>query len=227
MSKVDIFCHGVAKPAHAAYAVLLRSGERQRLVSERLPGDVNGHQAALQGLVAGLRLLRRPCELIIYCDLPYIVRYARLTTDRRAGRAGLHRVRLVKYLDLWAQLWELCEPHVLKFDYPQSRDERHWQRCCRAATKAAKRSSPGPRPTPPRAPPAAAARRPQRDKRLVDCEYGKCLGGRTPSGAPRLWKARILIDGPDTAWLVCEHCASLLINELREKGIEPVRSVLP
>ena len=113
LKKVTLFTDGgcFGHPGPGGWAAILRYGRHERAISGGEPATTN-NRMELSAAISALRLLKEPCEVVIFTDSQYL----RLGITewihswRRKGWVTSKR-EVVKNADLWRDLDALCKPH--------------------------------------------------------------------------------------------------------------------
>ena len=115
---VELYSDGACDTArgHGGWATILRSGERELVISGNEENTTN-NRMELRGLLEGLRTLKRPCQVRVITDSQYLRKAFTdgwiLNWQRNGWKTASKEP--VKNQDLWEELIELAKVHALTF----------------------------------------------------------------------------------------------------------------
>ena len=125
MSEVSIFCDGscLGNPGPGGWAALLRapSAKDPSVVHEKLVSggerDTTNNRMELMGAIAGLELLKRPCEVTVVTDSNYVVQgmSAWIVSWKKNGWKASGKP--VKNQDLWQRLDTVAAIHRVRWQW--------------------------------------------------------------------------------------------------------------
>lgn len=138
-----IYTDGACKgnPGPGGYGVLLRFGKHRKELSGGCRLTTNNRMELL-ACIAGLRVLTRPCKVVLHSDSKYVVHaFTRHWTEAWQRRGWkLKSGDPVKNRDLWEELVRLCETHEVTFTWVKGHaGHAENERCDELATSAAAR----------------------------------------------------------------------------------------
>lgn len=117
---VIIYCDGacLGNPGPGGYAALLllsKDKNKERVVAGYEDMTTN-NRMELMGAIAGLRALKRPCNVAIYCDSQYVVK-GMSEWIKNWLRSGFKTAakKPVANADLWQDLVNAAEPHQVSW----------------------------------------------------------------------------------------------------------------
>jgi ribonuclease HI len=140
MKTVEIYTDGACSgnPGPGGYGVILKSGSHQREISAGFRKTTN-NRMELRAVIEGLRLLKEPCQVIVYSDSKYLVDAVQKGWARRWQKNNWYRNVREKALntDLWITLLEMLENHQVKFHWVRGHDGHpENERCDQLAVQA-------------------------------------------------------------------------------------------
>jgi len=112
---VTIYSDGGAdpNPGIGGWAAILRSGERERVLTGSDPKTTN-NRMELQAAIGALRALRRPCRVEFHTDSQYVRRGITEGVAKWAAAGWVTKAgRPVPNADLWRELAELVQRHEI------------------------------------------------------------------------------------------------------------------
>ena len=141
MKKVTIYTDGACKnnPGPGGYGVVLQYGEHRRELSAGYRLTTNNRMEILAA-IAGLEVLKEPCEVRLISDSQYLVNAIEKGWARRWQASGWMRNKMEKAVnpDLWERLLSLCEKHNVRFEWVRGHaGHPENERCDKLATSAA------------------------------------------------------------------------------------------
>lgn len=118
LKQVTIYTDGACSgnPGPGGYGVILSSGEKRREASAGFRLTTN-NRMELRAAIAGLQMLRYPCQVTLYTDSQYVVQGITQGWAARWRANGWQRNKKEKAInpDLWGQLLDLCAHHEVEF----------------------------------------------------------------------------------------------------------------
>ena len=141
MKKVTIYTDGACKnnPGPGGYGVVLQYGEQRKELSAGYRLTTNNRMEILAA-IAGLEVLKEPCEVRLISDSQYLVNAIEKGWARRWQAGGWMRNKMEKAVnpDLWERLLSLCEKHNVRFEWVRGHaGHPENERCDKLATSAA------------------------------------------------------------------------------------------
>jgi ribonuclease HI len=144
MKQVIIYTDGACSgnPGPGGYGVLLQYGSVSRELSAGYRRTTNNRMEIL-GCIAGLQALKERCEVLIYSDSSYVVNAMTQSWAVRWRENGWKRREKGQWkealnADLWLLMLELCEKHVVTFQWVRGHNgNRGNERCDELARQAA------------------------------------------------------------------------------------------
>lgn len=115
---VELYSDGACDTTkgHGGWATILRSGEHELVISGNEENTTN-NRMELRGLLEGLRMLKRPCQVKVITDSQYLRKAFTdgwiLNWQRNGWKTASKEP--VKNQDLWEELIELARVHALTF----------------------------------------------------------------------------------------------------------------
>ncbi len=141
--KVEIFTDGACSgnPGAGGWGVILRyrGAERELSGGER---QTTNNRMELTAAIEGLRCLKEPCEVDLYSDSQYLVNGMSKGWAKKWRANGWKKSDRSPALnaDLWEQLLQLTETHVVHFFWVRGHNEHpENERCDRLAVEATRR----------------------------------------------------------------------------------------
>lgn len=119
--EVTIYSDGGAdpNPGIGGWAALLRSGEREKVLTGNDPKTTN-NRMELQAAIGALRALRRPCRIEFHTDSQYVRRGITEGVEKWAAAGWKTRNgRPVPNADLWQELAHLVKLHEINWHWVQ------------------------------------------------------------------------------------------------------------
>ena len=140
--QVTIYTDGGASPnpGKGGYGVVLLYGKHRKELSAGFQRTTNNRMEILAA-IAGLEVLREPCQVTLYSDSQYLVNAMTKGWVERWRRKGWMRTKkdAAKNPDLWDRLYLLCQRHTVSFKWVRGHasnvENNH---CDRLATQARK-----------------------------------------------------------------------------------------
>lgn len=117
--QVYLYTDGACKgnPGPGGWGVLLRYGQHEK---ELFGGEANttNNRMELTAIIKGLSALKRPCHVFIYTDSQYIKNGMEqwIHNWKKNGWKTSNK-KAVKNIELWQQLDELVQQHVIKWTW--------------------------------------------------------------------------------------------------------------
>ena len=116
--RVTIYTDGACSgnPGPGGYGAVIQLGRHRKELSGGFSRTTN-NRMELMGVIKGLRVLTEPCAVTLYSDSKYIVDAVNKGWARRWRANGWRRNRKERALnpDLWGQVLELLDHHVVEF----------------------------------------------------------------------------------------------------------------
>lgn len=142
--QVVIFTDGSADPhtGVGGYAAVLRYGKARKEIAGGFRQTTN-NRMEIRACIEALRLLKRPSEVVLFCDSQYVVNAMTRGWARSWQANGWLRKegQPAENADLWAQLLALCEKHQVKFQWVRGHNHApENERCDLLALQARQRS---------------------------------------------------------------------------------------
>lgn len=117
-SKVEIYTDGACSgnPGAGGWGAILRYGSAERELSGGETETTN-NRMELTAVIEALRVLTRPCDIIIYTDSRYVMDGVTkwLPNWLRNGWCTSNKKTPVKNIDLWQSLESLIKNHQIKW----------------------------------------------------------------------------------------------------------------
>lgn len=118
MKEVSLYTDGACSgnPGPGGYGAVLLYRQFRRELSGGYAHTTN-NRMELRGVIAGLQVLREPCDVVIYSDSSYVVNaFAKgwLTNWQRHGWRRKDRQPVLN-MDLWQELLQALKPHQYRF----------------------------------------------------------------------------------------------------------------
>jgi len=114
---VELFADGACSgnPGPGGYGVILRYGQKTKELSGYAPQTTN-NRMELTGVIAGLRLLKRPCRVRVITDSNYVVKGMTEWIRGWMKKKWMNsQKKPVLNRDLWEMLLELSKPHEMEW----------------------------------------------------------------------------------------------------------------
>jgi ribonuclease HI len=141
MSDVEIVIDGscLGNPGPGGWACILRCGDNKRVLQGGAPETTN-NRMELTAINEGLRALNRACRVTVLTDSDYVRRGITEFLPRWKENGWRNSARKpVANQDLWEQLEELAEYHVLTWLHVRGHSGQPEQERCDALATAAAR----------------------------------------------------------------------------------------
>ena len=127
--RVTIYAHGTClEPVGpGGYSAVLYFQDDRKARLNVVTGSyefITQHRAEMQAVINALRAIKQPCSIRIVTDSPFVVEG--LTGKHSTKEAG----RLRDEADLWAELFLLCERHLITLDPAGGLSKSEEGRCC-------------------------------------------------------------------------------------------------
>lgn len=141
---VTIYTDGgcIPNPGPGGYAALLSYGDRVREVCGGYRWTTN-NRMEIMAVIAGLRALTRPCDVVLYSDSLYVVKAISRGWAARWQASGWMRTATEAALnpDLWEQVLSFCTTHNVSARWVRGHSGNvHNERCDRLSRQIAKQS---------------------------------------------------------------------------------------
>ncbi len=141
MPRISMYTDGacLGNPGRGGYGVILELGDYRRELSAGYRLTTN-NRMEIMAVIAGLEALRRPSIVTVYSDSQYLVNAMSKGWAERWRARGWMRTETHPAVnaDLWARLLELCERHVVKFEWVRGHaGHPQNERCDRLSVQAA------------------------------------------------------------------------------------------
>ncbi|MEM9281056.1 MAG: ribonuclease HI [Verrucomicrobiota bacterium] len=141
MKHVEIFTDGSSRgnPGPGGYGTLVRYGQHTRELAQGFVRTTNNRMEILAA-VAGLEVLREPCEVTVYSDSRYLVdTLSKGWIDGWKSRGWKRKDKSpVKNVDLWQRLEAALGDHSVEWCWVKGHDGHEMnERCDDLATQAA------------------------------------------------------------------------------------------
>lgn len=145
--KAALFTDGACRhnPGPGGYGALLISENRTQEISGGFRRTTN-NRMELMACILGLKLLKRPSQVVIFSDSRYVVNMMKMGAASRWKAAGWRKVngQPVLNVDLWDELLKLCAVHQVEFIWVKGHAEYEQNmRCDELAVKAATEKATG------------------------------------------------------------------------------------
>jgi ribonuclease HI len=139
--QVTIFTDGacLGNPGRGGYGVVLLQPPYRKELSGGYRLTTN-NRMELMAVIAGLRILKKPCDVTLYSDSRYLVDALEKGWAERWRKNDWMRntQAQAENADLWAQLLDLCARHVVKFVWVRGHTgNRENERCDQLSVQAA------------------------------------------------------------------------------------------
>ncbi len=141
-TRVTMYTDGacLGNPGRGGYGVILESGAHRRELSAGYRLTTN-NRMEIMAVIAGLEALRRPSVVTVYSDSQYLVNamskgwaegWRKRGWKRGGGEPAINA-------DLWARLLDLCERHIVTFEWVRGHaGHPQNERCDQLSVRAAK-----------------------------------------------------------------------------------------
>lgn len=142
MTEVTIHTDGACSgnPGPGGYGVLLQSGRHRKELSAGYRRTTN-NRMELMAVIAALRLLNRPCAVVLYSDSRYVVDAIEKGWARSWRTRGWVKAdrQPAQNADLWAEALDLLARHQVRLVWVKGHAENEGNnRCDQLATTAAR-----------------------------------------------------------------------------------------
>jgi ribonuclease HI len=118
--KVIIFTDGgcIQNPGPGGYGAVLKFNNCRKEISGGYRRTTN-NRMELMACIEGLRVLKKPCEVVIYSDSMYVVNGIEKGWVQKWRSNGWMRTNTepAENVDLWEELLELCTRHKVNFEW--------------------------------------------------------------------------------------------------------------
>ncbi|MEM9016857.1 MAG: ribonuclease HI, partial [Verrucomicrobiota bacterium] len=125
MKRVEIFTDGSSRgnPGPGGYGTIVRYGEHTRELSEGYERTTNNRMEILAA-IAGLEILKEPCEVVVYSDSRYLVdAQSKGWVEGWKAKGWKKKDKsAVKNVDLWKRLEKVAAPHSIKWNWVKGHD---------------------------------------------------------------------------------------------------------
>ncbi|MCX5590992.1 ribonuclease HI [Alcaligenes endophyticus] len=115
MSAVEIWTDGACKgnPGLGGWGALLKHGQHEKTIYGGEPNTTN-NRMELMGVIQALRLLKRPCKVVVHTDSQYVQKgMSQWLEGWKARGWRTADKKPVKNADLWQELDTLAQQHEL------------------------------------------------------------------------------------------------------------------
>ena len=120
MKKVEIFTDGAwsGNPGPGGYGAILRYNGHEKEISGGEKETTN-NRMELIAVIESLKLLKEPCEVMLYSDSQYVCNAFNLGWIKKwhANNWMRNKKESVKNPDLWKELYALCEKHKVTYNW--------------------------------------------------------------------------------------------------------------
>jgi ribonuclease HI len=129
-------------PGPGGYGVVLIHGSQRKELAAGFRLTTNNRMEIL-GCIAGLQTLREPCDVTIYSDSRYVVNTMTKSWALRWRKHGWKRKdrngewKDALNADLWAQVLDLCDRHLVTFNWVRGHSGNEGNECCDQLARAA------------------------------------------------------------------------------------------
>jgi ribonuclease HI len=142
LKKVSIYTDGACdpNPGPGGYGVVLICDGYHKELSGGYQKTTN-NRMEIMAVIVGLRALKQRCRVTVFSDSQYLVRAMNDGWAKRWQRQGWMKSRKAPAAspDLWRTLLELCEQHIVAFEWVRGHaGNANNERCDQLATTAAK-----------------------------------------------------------------------------------------
>ena len=144
--RVTIYTDGacIGNPGPGGYGAVLLYNEHRKELSGGYRETTNNRMEIMAAIV-GLRALKAPCEVTLYSDSQYLVNAMMKGWAKKWRAFGWMRNKNKDPAinpDLWAQMLELCDTHVVEFKWVRGHSgNKENERCDFLSVQAAKRGN--------------------------------------------------------------------------------------
>lgn len=122
---VELYADGACSgnPGVGGYGVILRSGERERVLSGSDPQTTN-NRMELTAVMKGLEALRKPCSVTVFTDSNYVVQGMTSWIERwrKSGWKNSQKQEVANR-DLWEKLLHLSANHDIRWIWVKGHSE--------------------------------------------------------------------------------------------------------
>jgi ribonuclease HI len=141
MGKVIIYTDGgcINNPGPGGYGAILMFGKKRQELSGGFRLTTN-NRMELTACIEGLKLLKKPCSVILFSDSQYVVNGIKKGWAKRWRRKNWMRnqIQPAENADLWKQLLDLCDKHHVEFFWVKGHaGQPENERCDQLAKQAA------------------------------------------------------------------------------------------
>lgn len=145
--EIDVFMYTdggcIINPGPGGYGVVILEGEKRQEISGGFRLTTN-NRMELMACVVGLSYIQNPSSVKLYSDSRYVVHGITKGWAKRwrANNWMRNKTDMAENVDLWEQLLELCEKHLVHFQWVKGHaGNRENERCDKLATQAARRKN--------------------------------------------------------------------------------------
>jgi len=143
MKQVEIFTDGACQgnPGPGGWGAIMRYNGTEKEISGGSP-DTTNNRMELSGVIEALRLLKEPCEVILYSDSKYVCDAIAKGWAKGWKRNGWRKADKKPALntDLWDDLLSLLEQHKITVSWVKGHaGHPENERCDRLAVAAAEK----------------------------------------------------------------------------------------
>lgn len=141
MKHVDIYTDGACKnnPGPGGYGAILVYNGREKEISGSQK-DTTNNRMELLAAISGLKMLKEPCEVVLYSDSKYLIDSIEKGWVYSWREKGWRKADKSPALnqDLWTELLALLEYHNVSFVWVKGHDgHKYNERCDRLAVAGA------------------------------------------------------------------------------------------
>lgn len=126
LTEVTIYTDGACSgnPGPGGYGAVLQSGRHRREISGGFRLTTN-NRMEIMAVIEGLKMLKRPCRVVVYSDSQYVVNAINKGWAKRWRENGWRRNRkdTAENSDLWARLLDLLDEHEVEFRWVRGHSE--------------------------------------------------------------------------------------------------------
>jgi len=131
--QVTIYTDGGCSPnpGPGGYGAVLIYGKHRREISGGYRLTTNNRMELL-GPIRALESLKEPCDVTLFSDSQYVVNGIMQGWARkwRANQWRRNSKETAENIDLWGRLLELCEKHVVRFEWIRGHTGHPENECC-------------------------------------------------------------------------------------------------
>ena len=131
--QVTIYTDGGCSPnpGPGGYGAVLIYGQHRREISGGYRLTTNNRMELL-GPIRALESLKEPCDVTLFSDSQYVVNGIMQGWARkwRANQWRRNSKETAENIDLWGRLLELCEKHVVRFEWIRGHTGHPENECC-------------------------------------------------------------------------------------------------